>query len=87
MPYLNHFIILQDKEKDEKIKSLVLEENLKENSRHFIERSINKGYVEYMGDELDKIIPPTSRRHGAREKKKEQVLEKIKKIVDVFVGI
>ena len=84
---LESFYNFARKEKDEKIKSLVLEENLKENSRHFIERSINNGYVEYMGDELDKIIPPTSRRHGAREKKKEQVLEKIKKIVDVFVGI
>lgn len=84
---LESFYNFARKEKDEKIKSLVLEENLKENSRHFIERSINKGYVEYMGDELDKIIPPTSRRHGAREKKKEQVLDKIRKIVDVFVGI
>lgn len=84
---LESFYNFARKEKDQKIKSLVLEENLKENSRYFIERSINKGYVEYMGDELDKIIPPTSRRHGAREKKKEQVLEKIKKIVDVFVGI
>ena len=84
---LESFYNFARKEKYEKIKSLVLEENLKENSRHFIERSINKGYVEYMGDELDKIIPPTSRRHGAREKKKEQVLDKIRKIVDVFVGI
>lgn len=40
-----------------------------------------------VGEDLDRIIPPTSRRHGAREKKKEIVLEKIKKIVDVFVGI
>ena len=32
-------------------------------------------------------IPPTSRRQGAREKKKMDVLEKIKNIVDVFVGI
>ena len=84
---LESFYNFARKEKNEKIKSLVLEENLKENSRNFIERSINKGYVEYMGDELDKIIPPTSRRHGAREKKKEQVLDKIRKIVDVFVGI
>lgn len=45
------------------------------------------GYVDYAGDELDSIIPPTSRRQGAREKKKMDVLEKIKNIVDVFVGI
>ena len=46
-----------------------------------------KGYVDYTGDELDSIIPPISRRQGAREKKKMDVLEKIKNIVDVFVGI
>ena len=46
-----------------------------------------KGYVEHAGDELDRIILPTSRRKGAREKKKESVLEKIRKIVEVFVGI
>lgn len=84
---LESFYNFARKEKDEKIKSLVLEENLKENSRHFIERSINKGYVEYMGDELDKIIPPTSRRHGAREKKKELVLDRIRNLVEVFAGI
>ena len=37
------------------------------------------GYVDYAGDELDSIIPPTSVRQGAREK--------IKNIVDIFVGI
>ncbi len=63
------------------------EEELKENSRRFIEKAIGKGYVEYAGDELDGIIPPTSRRHGAREKKKESVLDKIRKIVEVFVGV
>ena len=54
---------------------------------HFIEKAVAKGYVDYAGDELDSIIPPTSRRQGAREKKKMDVLEKIKNIVDVFVGI
>ena len=48
---------------------------------------VAKGYVDYAGDELDSIIPPISRRQGAREKKKMDVLEKIKNIVDVFVGI
>lgn len=38
-------------------------------------------------DDLDKILPPTSRRGGAREKKKEEVLEKIRNIVEVYVGI
>lgn len=84
---LEKFYTFARKEKLEKINGLVEEENLKADSIRFIEKAINKGYVEYAGDELDRIIPPTSRRQGAREKKKESVLEKIRKIVDVFVGI
>lgn len=84
---LEKFYSFARKEKLEKINGLVEEENLKADSIRFIEKAINKGYVEYAGDELDRIIPPTSRRQGAREKKKELVLEKIRKIVDIFVGI
>lgn len=84
---LESFYKFARKEKNAKIKGLVEEEKLKEDSNRFIEKAISKGYVEYAGDELDRIIPPTSRRQGAREKKKESVLEKIRKIVEVFVGI
>lgn len=84
---LEKFYTFARKEKLEKISGLVEEENLKTDSIRFIEKAINKGYVEYAGDELDRIIPPTSRRQGAREKKKESVLENIRKIVEVFVGI
>ena len=75
------------REKEEKINQLIAEENLNEKAYRFIEKSISKGFVEYTGDELDGIIPPLSRRGGAREKKKEIVLEKLRKIVDVFVGV
>lgn len=75
------------KEKVVKINQLIAEENLNERANRFIEKSISKGYVEYAGDELDGIIPPLSRRGGVREKKKEIVLEKIRKVVEVFVGI
>lgn len=84
---LESFYSFAKKEKENNIISLVEEENLKEDSKRFIEKAISKGYVEYAGDELDRIIPPTSRRLGAREKKKELVLDKIRKIVEVFVGI
>ena len=84
---LESFYNFARKEKDKEIESLQNEENLRENSRRFIEKSISKGYVEYVGDELDRIIPPTSRRRGQREKKKQVVLDKIRKIVEVFVGI
>lgn len=68
-------------------KVLVEEEKLKEGAYHFINKSIAKGFVDYAGTGLDKILPPTSRRQGAREKKKQIVLTKIEKIVEVFVGI
>ncbi len=84
---LELFYSFAKKEKENKIISLLEEEGLKEDSKRFIEKAISKGYVEYAGDELDRIIPPTSRRRGAREKKKELVLEKIRKLVEVFVGI
>ena len=69
------------------MKFLVEEEKLKEGAYHFINKSIAKGFVDYAGTGLDKILPPTSRRQGAREKKKQIVLTKIEKIVEVFVGI
>lgn len=84
---LESFYSFAKKEKENTVNKLVEDERLKEISKRFINRAINKGYVEYAGDELDQIIPPTSRRQGAREKKKESVLEKIKRIVEVFIGI
>lgn len=84
---LEAFYSFAKKEKEEDIKELIEGEKLKDGSKYFIEKAISKGYVEYAGDELDKIIPPTSRRGGAREAKKQGVLEKIRKLVDVFVGI
>lgn len=84
---LDSFYTYAKKEKETKIGILVEEENLKADSKRFIEKSIQKGYVEYAGAELDSILPPTSRRQGAREAKKQTVLEKIRKIVEVFIGI
>ena len=63
------------------------EECLKEDSKRFIEKSIHKGYVEYQGNELDSILPPTSRIKGVRENKKQSVLGKIRQLVEVFIGI
>ena len=84
---LDAFYKYAKEEKKEKIDELVKDENLKEDSRRFIEKSINKGFVDYAGSELDSILPPTSRRKGAREVKKQSVLEKIRKMVEIFIGI
>ena len=84
---LDAFYKYAKEEKKEKIDELVKNENLKEDSRRFIEKSINKGFVDYAGSQLDSILPPTSRRKGAREVKKQSVLEKIQKMVEIFIGI
>ena len=74
-------------EKEQKINELISEENLKEKSKKFIEKSISRGYVTQGGTELDDVLPPVGRRGGAREAKKQSVLSKLKDIVKVFVGI
>ena len=74
-------------EKEQKINELISEENLKEKSKKFIEKSISRGYVSQGGTELDDVLPPVGRRGGAREVKKQSVLSKLKDIVKVFVGI
>ena len=74
-------------EKEKEIDKLIEEENLKEKSKKFIEKSINKGHVVQGGTELDEVLPSVTRRGGAREAKKQSVLSKLKEIVKVFVGI
>ncbi len=52
-----------------------------------IDKSIQRGYAENSGTDLDSIIPPTSRRQGARERKKQEVLRKIQLLVETYSGI
>ena len=84
---LESFYKYANEEKKIKIDELIENESLKKDSERFIERSINKGFVDYVGAELDSILPPTSRRKGAREAKKQTVLQKIRNIVEIFIGI
>ncbi len=84
---LEAFYNFAKKEKATQIDELIEDEKLKEDSKRFIEKSIEKGHVDYAGGELDSIIPATSRRQGAREKKKETILDKIRKVVEIFKGI
>ena len=84
---LETFYKYANEEKKIKIDELIENESLKKDSERFIEKSINKGFVDYAGAELDSILPPTSRRKGAREAKKQSVLQKIRNIVEIFIGI
>lgn len=84
---LEAFYTFARQEKQAKVAALIGEEQLKAGADYFIERAIAKGYAEHVGDQLDRIIPPTSRLGGARARKKETVLEKIRRLVSVFSGI
>ena len=84
---LEAFYTFAKKEKIIQIDEVIEDEKVKEDSKRFIEKSIEKGHVDYAGGELDSIIPATSRRQGAREKKKETILDKIRKVVEIFKGI
>ena len=69
------------------IHDLAESENLVADYQLFIDKSIQRGYAENSGTDLDSIIPPTSRRQGARERKKQEVLRKIQLLVETYSGI
>lgn len=73
--------------KEAEIKVLAESENLNDGYQLFIEKAIQRGFAENNGTDLDAIISPTSRRRGARERKKQEVLTKIQKLVEIYEGI
>lgn len=73
--------------KETKIVDVIETENLKEDAMRFIKHVIEKGKDEVYGIELGNLLPPTSRRGGAREKKKQAVVAKIRGLVEMFKGI
>lgn len=81
---LDSFYKFAENMKKDRIITLIQQENLKDGAYEFIHKSIDGGFVSHIGNELDDIMPPVSRREGAREKKKALILEKIKHIVEIF---
>ncbi len=84
---LDSFYKYAREEKEKEIKRVTEEEDLKSGSRRYIEKSIERGYADTSGIELDSILPNVTRRNGLRRKKKQSVLSAIREIVEVFVGI
>ena len=67
---------------------IVTEENLKpEETRTFLKNAFRDGEVRALGTDLDGILPPTSRFGGARAKKKQGVLEKLKAFFAKYFGL
>ncbi len=84
---LDSFYKYAREEKEKEIQRVTKEEELKSGSRRYIEKSIERGYADTSGIELDSILPNVTRRNGLRRKKKQSVLSAIREIVEVFVGI
>ncbi len=84
---IHEFYTFAKKEKDKDVKDIIENKKLKDNSVDYINKALSKGYVSKEGGELDAILPPTSRRAGARERLKNEVLEELQKMVEVYVGI
>ena len=84
---INAFYAYGKERKAVAIRELAESEKLVKDYQLFIDRSIQRGYAENSGAELDSIIPPTSRRQGARERKKQDILHKIQNLVDIYSGI
>lgn len=84
---LEAFYTYARQEKEVAIKEMGLSHNLKEGYQEFIERSIANGNVSSLGIEINEILPPTSRRSGARERKKQEVLTALQKLAATYQGI
>ncbi len=84
---INAFYAYGKERKAVAIRELAESENLVKDYQLFIDRSIQRGYAENSGADLDSIIPPTSRRQGARERKKQEVLHQIQLLVEIYSGI
>ena len=75
--------------KEEDLNQLIEEEKLKpEETRKFISNAFKDGEIKETGTDIDKIMPPVSRFGGSgREKKKQNVIDKLKNFFDKYFGI
>ena len=80
-----------DRRREEAVKELIREEGLKEHeTRKFLEAAFREGEIKTVGTDLDDIMPALSRFKGAkgvRAKKKQGIIEKLKELLERFLGI
>lgn len=72
------------------IQNLIGEEKLKpEETIKFVNNAFRDGILKTTGTDLDKIMPPVSRfgGGGSRDKKKQNVIEKLKKLFEKYYGL
>ena len=72
------------------VQTLIGEEKLKpEETIKFVDNAFRDGILKTTGTDLDKIMPPVSRfgGGGSRDKKKQNVIEKLKKLFEKYYGL
>lgn len=75
-------------EKEKELSCIIEEERLKpEETRKFVENAFRDGEMRTTGTGIDKILPPVSPFGGAREKKKQTVIERLIAFFERFFGI
>ena len=78
------------KQRETDIRALIVEEKLKpEATEKFVNNSFRDGVLKTNGTEIDNILPPISRfgGGGARDRKKQTVVEKLKKYFEKYRGL
>ncbi|MBW0602659.1 type I restriction endonuclease subunit R [Mycoplasma anatis] len=87
---LTEFYEFASKKREQKIQNLIVEENLNnknEEALNFIVQSIEKGQVSPNGIQLNNILPKLSRMNNDKQKKKEKVIDRLKRLIDEFFGL
>ena len=83
-----HGFVAEEREKE--LTEIIQEEKLKEpETRKFLENAFRDGEIKTTGTDIDKLMPPVSRfgGGGARAKKKQTVIDKLKGFFERFFGI
>ena len=77
-------------QREKELAQIIQEEKLREpETRKFLESAFRDGEIKTTGTDIDKLMPPVSRfgGGGARTKKKQTVIEKLKAFFERFFGI
>lgn len=75
------------KQKEAELTAIIAEEELKnDETRKFVERSFHDGIMKTTGTDVDKILPAMTRFDGTREKKKENVIERLLQFLRGFLA-
>lgn len=76
------------KQREKELKTIITEEKLKpEDTRKFLENAFRNGEIKTTGTDIDKILPPASRFGGYKAKKKQDVIDKMKKFFEKYFDI